>query len=922
MSVSKLCIIFFLLAGSIIAVAQNDYDFDNFTGIQSEGAVPDDLRKPLAQLYAEDKQRVRDYNDGALSNRDRVLSVSYNISRLMSNGRILYGDPISRMVERVADTLLVDYPELRQQLRFYTVKSPAVNAFATGQGMIFVTTGFISQLADEAQLAYVISHEIVHYYRNHNMELISRRDKKTADEEQQIADFLKYHCRSREMESEADSLGLTMFYINSPYDKNVVDGVFDVLQYAEMPYEEIPFDTNYFNTPYYRVRSECWLDEVAEITSRDDYDDSLSTHPNIKKRRTATQRILAPYSGGERFVMTTQEHFAQIRTLARFEGVRQNLVYADFVRAYYDSYVMDMHYPDNRFLARAKAYAIYALAMYRTYQETTAIVGDFAKVEGEMQQLYHLFTKLSARETSLLAMRELWTLHQRFPDDPYVKVWCVDVMNVIRDKHQLNTAFFLNHTANNDTVKVEMSTNDKYARIRQRQQQQRETDMSKYAFSDFIMHNGNFIEFMSQCVSDTGATDKVDLRQGAAYLYSPQYFVVENNGNKDIKYRKSDRLEGQFSHDVKRVNLSAGIKMIDFSDPAMRQTDDAQFYNDFVAINEWTNEFWQSKAVFPLSLFLQPQMDVLNARYNADKLSLNMVVNYEYEKYKSPFYKIAFSLVLPPLAPVFLYQLFAHREETYSQNYLVNTHNATLLSKSDDRYAFADSRSLVKNTVYGNISMAENPDKPQGFLGNRLALSANMGIGVPALGYLFDHAGAEVDFHPGLNAEFVTAKKQSLSLYADYNATFFDINGVNDPQWLLNVSMLNTALSYRWYAARTAAPNGPYFGLGVMVSMVSVAPNELNFLNRMVDLDNYIDEKQFRYGLHLETGRNFMLTDRVFLNLFTRYTFTFANPFEPYFDVFTLSDEMGRTKALRSFNAGVWLSNLMVFGAGIGFLPF
>ena len=110
---------------------------NSFHGLESEGEIPADLKKSLRELYNEDKQRMRDYNDGRLKNRDMVLAVSYNINRLTSNGRILYGDPITKTIERIADTLLKDYPELRGQLRFYTVKSASVNAFATGQGMIF-----------------------------------------------------------------------------------------------------------------------------------------------------------------------------------------------------------------------------------------------------------------------------------------------------------------------------------------------------------------------------------------------------------------------------------------------------------------------------------------------------------------------------------------------------------------------------------------------------------------------------------------------------------------------------------------------------------------------------------------------------------------------------------------------------------------
>ena len=116
------------------------------------------------------------------------------------------------MVENIADTLLHDYPELRRNLRFYTVKSPEVNAFATGQGMIFVNTGLVAHADNEAQLAFIIGHEIIHYYRQHATEMLTRKDnpRRRNNEEEELSIFIKRHNRSRQMENEADSLGIAL----------------------------------------------------------------------------------------------------------------------------------------------------------------------------------------------------------------------------------------------------------------------------------------------------------------------------------------------------------------------------------------------------------------------------------------------------------------------------------------------------------------------------------------------------------------------------------------------------------------------------------------------------------------------------------------------------------------------------------------
>ena len=936
MSIYKHITLLLMLAGATSGIAQQRYDLNNFYGIRSEGPIPTDLRKSLSELYSEDKQRVRDYNDGKLANRDRVLEVSYHINRLMSNGRISYGDPITRMVERIADTLLKDYPELRRELRFYTVKSPSVNAFATGQGMIFVTTGLVAQVENESHLAYVISHEIVHYYRKHSMEVLTRRIKTSDDEAGQMADFLKYHFRSREMENEADSLGLRLFYIGSAYDKHVTDGIFDVLQYATLPFDEVPFDTCYFNSPYYRLPHHYFLEEVATISSRDDYPDSLSTHPNIKKRRARTGEILSHYQGGAPYVVTTPDVFAELRTLARFECIRQNLIYANYTRAFYDCYVLERQYPGNTFLARSKAQALYGIAMYKTYYNTNSIVGDYKSYEGEIQQLYYLFRKLTAQEASLLAMREVWKALQAHPGDSQLKAMGQDLLVALRDKHNLARNSF---SATYDTASVVVDTgasesavtNQKYARIRQKQQKKHIADQSRYAFTDFMMENGTFRQFMDSCL-DTPSTDEAGgSRDGVTFLYAPQYIVVENSNEAAVKYRKSDRMEQSLVARVSEAAKAAKIPVVDFSDPAMRCHSDAVFYNDFVAINEWTNEFWQSKGNVPLSLSTQPLMNDLNQRYGADKLSLNMTVNREYEPLGS-LYLLMLGAIVAPSFPIFAYDYFANREMTVTRNLLIDTRRARVMSDQSNIHYLADSRDLITNDIYSAYHKAFSQTTP-GFLGRRMAVSAQLAMDFPVLNWMFErYTEDKVDLRPGIALEWVTAPRQSLSLLVDYNKTSFYVrdgyvtgvasNGRSVGGSLYDTRMLSASLSYRWYTSNTYAPLGPYLGAGVYASRLALSP-QTDYVVR-----NWLEDSTYnRFGIQAETGRNYMIANKVLLNIGLRYSFTIANPFQHEdWDVLipTEADRIrnAQTNALRQMNANLWMAQLVILNVGLGFLPF
>ena len=106
--------------------------------LRSQGPLPDDLRLSIKQLYDSDIWRAEQYVGKRVRNKQEILNASYHINRLLAGGHIVYGDPLSTLASRIADTLLKDYPILRSELRFYTVTTPDVNAFTTPQGMIFI----------------------------------------------------------------------------------------------------------------------------------------------------------------------------------------------------------------------------------------------------------------------------------------------------------------------------------------------------------------------------------------------------------------------------------------------------------------------------------------------------------------------------------------------------------------------------------------------------------------------------------------------------------------------------------------------------------------------------------------------------------------------------------------------------------------
>ena len=88
----------------------------------------------------------------------------------------------------------------------------------------------------------------------------------------------------------------------------------------------------------------------------------------------------------------------------------------------------------------------------------------------------------------------------------------------------------------------------------------------------------------------------------------------------------------------------------------MRSKGETDFYNDYVRLNDWTNELSHSMGKVPLFMATQPVMDSVVNRYGTDKLALSMVLNYENQQPAlGTLYTIFFSLpvITAPLAIYF-----------------------------------------------------------------------------------------------------------------------------------------------------------------------------------------------------------------------------------------------------------------------------
>lgn len=131
-------------------------------------------------LYASDPEFRDQVDDGYLNLQSTHASEAYriNVSRrqeflvtenqgeVLKLRRGLYDNPrVQEYVNRLGQQMVPDDSE--KLYSFKVIVSPIPHAYTLSTGTVLISTGMISLLDNEAQLAYVLAHELAHVYKDH-----------------------------------------------------------------------------------------------------------------------------------------------------------------------------------------------------------------------------------------------------------------------------------------------------------------------------------------------------------------------------------------------------------------------------------------------------------------------------------------------------------------------------------------------------------------------------------------------------------------------------------------------------------------------------------------------------------------------------------------------------------------------------------
>lgn len=620
------------------------HDSLNYSPIKAEGIIPSDfignyqlkLERDLEKISDDESRRAKKLKE------EFYESSNYFMHEMLSSGEVIFGGPILEYVNKVMDVVLADEPKLRSEVRIYLIKTPMVNATTTDNGVIFINVGLLAKLDNEAQLAYILSHEVIHYRNKHVVDGFIEKDKinNRQDLYTTATSFEKklyaYSSYSKELELESDELGFKDYFSKTKYSLDAVDGTLDALMYSYLPYEDTKFDKRFFESGSFKFPKNYSLNELKKISATEEYNDTISSHPNIKKRRENLVDIITEYDSTNRqdFIVSEKD-FLSIREIARAEIVSLYINELNYVDAIYNAYLLSKKYPNNKYLETSIVHALVLATIYKNQEKYDNITDSYYKIEGQQQQLYYLIESLTKEQLNALAVRESWELYKKYPDDNFISSLKDYAFNELAIENELGPKDFIFekpiiktdttvkakpdsiNTTEADTVKKEKLS--RYERIKLKKLaanpieggrevnpiKNKKEEFYKYAFIDFA----NDEEFMKEFeISFKEAERRRKTNKIVSYdftnfsnkqlalgidkiiIISPRFLKINSilSGYKP-RYKKTlNRIDD--IHNMIDISAKAAKLEYEFLSPLRLDSSNIERYNDLNIIKHWIEE--------------------------------------------------------------------------------------------------------------------------------------------------------------------------------------------------------------------------------------------------------------------------------------------------------------------------------------------
>lgn len=370
---------FLLCVTGLVAQSQTVEKYlGDYAPIKCEGSVPSDILSILKGGTSV-KLNLTDKADPS-KGKEFSTSTEFTLKEIFTSGNIYFNDPFTPYVRSVADSLLKGLPQ-KPNVRIYVSRYSNPNATAWQDGTLIVNVGLLSRLENEAQLAFIIGHEIAHYVEQHPYRAFVNRTDVTNEGKHE--NFKIQTSFSVDQEMQADNKGIE-WLMGAGYSGMEAIKAFGLL-----------FDSHVdsFNIIKHLSSDSYQLTE-AQLCMKSQYlaykSSSYANPDKILQKNEITQRLnrlkqripQVKFDKTQKFKQP-ESLFNEIVTLAQFEQVENSFTNSNFLKSIYYSIILLDRYPTNKYLRSKVAENLHSICVYNEKNAFDRIFFDIKQIDDD-----------------------------------------------------------------------------------------------------------------------------------------------------------------------------------------------------------------------------------------------------------------------------------------------------------------------------------------------------------------------------------------------------------------------------------------------------------------------------------------------------------------------------------------------------------
>lgn len=652
--------------------------YAQYQPLKSKGKIPQDILISADENYWKEVTRISK-KEGYIRKKAQkqfYLENSYELRELMTSGKVLFGDSVTLYLNNFADKLLENNPDLRKKIRFYAVKSNAINALTAPNGIILVNIGLLAHIKNEAELALILCHEISHYAHQHSLK-IYLESRGLQDQQGGIFHRLSLEDRmlsqnlySQQTEYEADSLGLSLFW-DTHYSFEQAIAVFDLMQENYPLFGETTVNIHDFELENLSLE-EAKLDSIYKHNALDK--NAPSSHPDAEIRKNRLIQLAQKYTQTNTISNSKSIDFEKMQHICRYEYCRIEIENRHYESAIYNAlYLQKSEKNPNEYLSEIIAYSLYALAKYLNSGRIWDVHADYQALPPALQPLSYMMEQIEGQQLTAISLQAVWKCYLNHPENP---IWTISCENLAQD--------IITYYPNQKKIIQEY--------------------LGKYAGMSFFT---NVLSIDNEEVKIIPAADKKQLiRQQRKYAYKGVNLGIDSIVFIDPVYQRFDyrfkEPEDYFGGDVMEEGLVEKIKeyskQLKLRCHVMRTNDftpqDVSNYNELALLHDWFAVQRPHPEQLYLVNFRQQEMEMIVKHWGTPYFAWTGGVGIAQPRQHRNRY-LAFSPLIFPL-----YYYFTPQYETIYYTQIYNLQTGKYVVKYPRNMHFNDQADMFHSVIY------------------------------------------------------------------------------------------------------------------------------------------------------------------------------------------------------------------------------